>query len=118
MPSLFSQIKANEFLKNVLTLVSATSIAQAIALLIYPVLSRIYTPAEHGLFALYMSIISITSIISTGKYELATMLPKKAEEGASITVLSILISFTVSVFLLLIIVFFNNKILLLLGDPG
>ncbi len=117
MSSLFSQIKANEFIKNVLTLVSATSIAQAIALFIYPVLSRIYTPAEHGFFALYMSIISITAIISTGKYELATMLPKNEEEGASITFLSILISFAVSIIFLLIIVFFNNKILLLLGCP-
>ncbi len=92
MSFIISRIKENEFLKNVLTLVSATGVAQAIALLIYPVLSRIYTPAEHGLFALYMSIISITAIMSTGKYELATMLPEKDEEGASLTILSTLIS--------------------------
>ena len=117
MRSIISRIKENEFLKNVLTLVSATSVAQAIALLIYPVLSRIYTPAEHGLFALYMSIISITAIMSTGKYELATMLPEKDEEGASLTILSTLISFLFSLFLVLVILLFGDKISILLGNP-
>ncbi|MCF8381236.1 MAG: oligosaccharide flippase family protein [Bacteroidales bacterium] len=117
MSTLISRFRASEFLRNVFTLVSATSVGQAIALLIYPVLSRIYTPAEHGLFALYMSIISITAIMSTGKYELAVMLPEKEKDGASLAVLSVLISFTFSIFLFILIILFGEKTSLLLGNP-
>jgi len=116
MSSLISRYRASEFLRNVFTLVSATSIGQAIALLIYPLLSRIYSPAEHGLFALYMSIISITAIMSTGKYELAVMLPEKDKDGASLAVLSIIISFFFSIFLFLIVALFGERVSLMLGN--
>ena len=118
MMSFRSRIKNSEFLKNVFTLVSATSIAQAIALAIYPVLSRIYTPAEHGLFALYMSIISISAIISTGKYELAVMIPKKETDGAGLAVLGIILSFLFSLVLLVFISVFYSKIPQWLGNEN
>ncbi|MCK4922407.1 MAG: oligosaccharide flippase family protein [Bacteroidales bacterium] len=118
MSTVISRLRASEFLKNVFTLVSATSIGQAIALLIYPVLSRIYAPAEHGLFALYMSIISVTAIMSTGKYELSVMLPEKDKDGASIAVLSIIISFVFSIFLFILISFFGENFSILLGNPN
>lgn len=118
MTGLLKRIRSSEFLKNVFTLVSATSLAQGIALLIYPVLSRIYTPAEHGLFALYMSIISITAIFSTGKYELAVMIPKKDRDGAGLVVLGILLSFIFSTVLLVFILVFRNEIPGWLGNKN
>lgn len=111
------RIRKSEFLTNVFTLISATSVAQAIALAIYPLLTRLYTPAEHGLFALYMSIISITAIVSTGKYELAVMIPKQKKEGVSLVILSIILAFLFSLFLLVVILIFHNRIPIWLGNP-
>lgn len=111
------RILNSEFLKNLFTLVSATSIAQSIALAIYPVLSRIYTPAEHGLFALYMSIISVLAIISTGKYELAIMIPEKEKQGRSLLYLSIIISTLFSIFLLVFILIFHSQIPVWFSNP-
>lgn len=108
----------SEFFRNLFTLVSATSLAQAIALAIYPVLSRIYDPAEHGMFALYMSIISITAIISTGKYELAVMIPRKNKEGFSLAYLSIFLALIFSFILLFFIFLFRKSIPVWLGNPG
>lgn len=116
MRSLLNRLTKSEFLKNVFTLVSATGIAQAISLAIYPVLTRIYTPEEHGLFALYMSIITITAIISTGKYELAVMIPRKDKDGAGLTLLSILLSLGFSLLLLLFILIFRAPLPLWLGN--
>lgn len=110
MKSLLNRLTKSEFLRNVFTLVSATGIAQAISLAIYPVLTRIYTPEEHGLFALYLTIITITAIISTGKYELAVMIPRKARDGAGLTLLSILLSFGFSILLLVLIAVFRKAI--------
>lgn len=83
----------SEFSRNVLTLMTGTSIAQAIPLAISPILTRIYTPEDFGIFALYMSVASMIAVTATGRYELAIMLPKKDDDAMNIVALSIVISF-------------------------
>ncbi len=106
----------SEFTRNVLTLMTGTTIAQAIPIAISPILTRLYTPEDFGVFALYMSVASILSVVATGRYELAIMLPKKDEDAINIVAISILISFLVSFIALLIIFFFNAQITTLLGN--
>lgn len=67
----------SEFSRNVLTLMIGTTIAQAIPLAISPILTRIYTPEDFGVFALFVSIVGIMVVVSTGKYEMSLILPKK-----------------------------------------
>ncbi len=43
----------SEFTKNVLTLMTGTTIAQAIPIAISPILTRLYTPEDFGVFVLY-----------------------------------------------------------------
>ena len=107
----------SEFSRNVLTLMTGTTIAQAIPIAISPILTRIYSPEDFGVFALYISIVSIISVVSTGRYELAIMLPKKDEDAISIVVLSSIITLLVSFILFLIILVFNSQITNLLGNP-
>jgi O-antigen/teichoic acid export membrane protein len=90
----------SEFSRNVLTLMTGTTIAQAIPLAISPILTRIYTPEDFGLLALFISIVSIMAVISTGKYELAIILPKVNTYGFQLLSLALMISFIVSIFYL------------------
>ncbi len=106
----------SEFSRNVLTLMTGTTIAQAIPIAISPILTRIYTPEDFGVFALYMSVASIISVVATGRYELAIMLPKKDEDAVNIVALSIMISFFVSFIAFLIVYIFNAQITSLLGN--
>jgi len=115
---LLSKLKPkSEFTKNVLTLMTGTTIAQAIPIAISPILTRIYSPEEFGIFALYMSVASMISVVATGGYEYAIMLPKKDEDAINIVALSILVSFFVSFIALLIVFIFNAQITNLLGNP-
>lgn len=107
----------SEFSRNVLTLMTGTSIAQAIPIAISPILTRIYTPEDFGIFALYMSIASILAVLATSRYELAIMLPKKDEDAINIVALSIVISFFVSLLSFLTVFLFNSQITNLLGNP-
>ena len=107
----------SEFSRNVLTLMTGTTIAQAIPIAISPILTRIYTPEDFGVFALYMSIASILSVVATGRYELAIMLPKKDEDAVNIVAVSIIISFFVSFISFFIVFIFNTQITNLLGNP-
>ncbi len=95
---------------------AGTTIAQAIPIAISPILTRIYSPEDFGVFALYISIASMISVLATGRYELAIMLPKKDEDAANILVLSIIISFFVSSIALLGVFIFNENITNLLGN--
>lgn len=95
---------------------SGTTLGQAISLAIYLILSRIYTPEDFGIFALYMSILSITNITATAKYELAVMMPWEDREGLNLMGLSAIISVCVSLFLFLLVLFFNPTFTRLLGN--
>lgn len=106
----------SEFSRNVLTLMTGTSIAQAIPIALTPILTRIYTPEDFGTFALFLSLISIISVAATGRYEVAIILPKHDIDARNIVVLSILIAFIFSVILLLLILVFKHEIILVLDN--
>jgi len=82
----------NEFTKHVVTLLSGSSIAQLFPLLLYPLITRVYTPEDLGLLALFMSISGLLSIVFTGRYEPAIMLPDKESDARHIFLLSLFIS--------------------------
>ena len=100
-------MKNNDFSKNVLTLMTGTTIAQAIPIAISPILTRIYTPEDFGVFALYLSIVSILVVFTTGQYDLAIMLPKYEKSAISIVKLSLIINtiFSISIFIVIFIFF-------------
>jgi O-antigen/teichoic acid export membrane protein len=116
MPPKSPGIFRREFIRNTATLISGYTFTQIIAVLIYFILSRIYTPADFGLFGLYMSIVSITGIISTGKYEMAIMLPKKDEDAVNLLGLIVTLTVLFSLILLLPVVLLNRLISIMLGN--
>ncbi|MFC4891878.1 lipopolysaccharide biosynthesis protein [Pseudofrancisella aestuarii] len=108
--------KNNSFKKNVLIIMIGLTIAQAIPVIISPILTRLYSPEDFGAFALYMAAASIMVVAVTGKYEVAIVLPKKDSDAVNLLALSIIISFFVSLISLVIIFVFNTKIISLLGN--
>ena len=115
---MFSKLKPkSEFTRNVLTLMTGTTIAQAIPIAISPILTRIYTPEDFGIFTLYISFASIVSVIATGRYELAIMLPKNNKDTINLMLLSFLITLFISFITLIIVYFFNSQISNMLGNP-
>ena len=106
------------YAKNVLTLMTGTGLAQAIPIAISPILTRIYSPEEFGVFALYMAIASVLTVIVTGRYELAIILPEDNKDAVNILALSLCLSVVISFLLLLVIVFWKEDITSLLKTPG
>lgn len=108
----------SDFAKHVLTLLTGTSIAQAIPIAISPILTRIYTPNDFGIYALYMSLASILSVIGTGRYELSLLLPKKDSDAFGLLTFSLFLSLIFSIFVFILILVFNSQIVSLLGNPN
>ncbi len=105
----FKLIGKTEFSANVLTLMTGTAIAQAIPIAISPILSRIYSPSDFGIFGLFLAVVSIIAVAAGGRYEMAIMLPKKDEDAFNILALSVIISFVVSAFVFIFILIFQNS---------
>ncbi|MEA1879149.1 MAG: oligosaccharide flippase family protein, partial [Campylobacterota bacterium] len=107
----------SEFSRNVLTLMTGTTIAQAIPIAISPILTRIYTPEDFGVFALYMAIASIIAVVATGRYEMAIMLPKEEDDVKSIVKLIMILLSAVTFITFCIVFFFNQTITNLFQNP-
>ena len=67
----------SEFNFNVFTLMVGSTLAQAIPIAITPILTRLYTPEDFGVLALFIAITSILGSVVNGRYEQAIILPKK-----------------------------------------
>jgi O-antigen/teichoic acid export membrane protein len=113
----FLKSKLNsEFARNSLTIFSGNVIAQAIPFLAEPVLARLYQPADFAVLAVYLSVANLFSIIATGRYEMAIMLPKEDKKAVNVLGLSVLISIGVSVLSFLIVWIFNARICKILNN--
>lgn len=95
---------------------TGTASAQAIPILMSPLLTRIYSPEDFGLIALYISLVSIVCVVSTCRYEMAIMLPKDETEVNSVTKLLLCLSISIALIALLVVIFFGREISLFLGD--
>lgn len=105
----------SKFGRGVMTLMTGTSLAQALPIALSPILTRIYTPEEFGVFALYMSICAILAVLVTGKYELAVVIPKYDSEAINLVALTIVVSLITSLILLGIVLVWNERLVNLLG---
>jgi O-antigen/teichoic acid export membrane protein len=103
----------SEFSRNVLTLMTGTTIAQAIPIAISPILTRIYTPEDFGIFALFVAIVGFIVIISSLTYEQALIIPKYDKYAINILVLSLILILLTSFFSFVVILLFKEEILLL-----
>ena len=96
--------KLGSFYKNVLKLISGTTLAQLIPVLVSPILTRIYSPQDFGLFALFITISAILNVLSTLRYDNVLILPRDNIDGRRVLILSI----CVTSFVALIILFWSK----------
>jgi O-antigen/teichoic acid export membrane protein len=87
---------------------TGTTIAQAIPVAISPILTRIYTPEDFGIFALFVSVVGIMAVISTGKYEMSLILPRKDSFAYQLLILSGIIVLVSSIIYLFSVVIANT----------
>jgi lipopolysaccharide exporter len=108
----------SKFLSNVITLGSATLLGQILGVLITPILSRLYSPADFGVFQLFLSMVAFTTVASCFSYQSAINLPKKDEEASNIVILCIILIMITSIISIIFLYFFSGYIVKILNAPG
>ncbi len=71
--------KINPFLRNTGLLATGILFGQVVSIASSPLISRIYTPSDFGALHIFLSFITIFTVIATLKFELAIPLPKEDE---------------------------------------
>jgi O-antigen/teichoic acid export membrane protein len=107
----------DSFVYKVFTLITGIGVSQVIPIVFSPVLTRLYTPEDFGSLAFFMASSSIGAIVSTGRYELAIMLPKDSEEALNLLIVTIFLSLSISILIFIILFLFGNNFLCFLNYP-
>ena len=96
--------------KNLTTLVVGSAIAQVLSLIAYPIITRIYQPEQFGIFSLITTSIGIISLLASGRFEVAIVLPTNKTESRKLLQLALktLTIFSISVTTILGIVYSWN----------
>lgn len=104
-------IGRSPFVKSVTTLMTGTVLGQAITLMASPFLTRIYTPAEFGIFALFMAFVTTIAPGVTGRYEVALLLPRRQNDSMHIFGVAIWFGMAMVLISLIALVIFKYPIL-------
>lgn len=107
----YRDFQKNTYIMQIMMLMSGTLIAQVIMLGFMPLLTRLYSPSEFGLYSLFFSITGIFGAISSWKYDQAIMLPKSDKDAEALVFLSVLITLGMTIFISVLIMIFNELIL-------
>ncbi len=92
MNKYINNLKQNTYILQIITLMSGTIIAQIVTFAFIPILTRLYTPSEFGVYALFFSVVSILGLVSSLKYDQAIMLPKSDKDAQSLVFLSMMLT--------------------------
>lgn len=108
MRSLIQRIKSNTYIFQILTLMSGTLMAQIIMLAFIPILTRLYTPSEFGIYSLFLTLSSMIGTVSSLRYDQAIMLPKSNRDAQALVFLSILLTIAVTLILTIVTIIFYD----------
>lgn len=83
------KLKHKGFARSVGILVGGTAFGQAIMVLVMPVLTRLYTPQDFSLLAVYVSILGLVTTAACLRLEIAIPIPERDEDAANLLILAL-----------------------------
>lgn len=99
METLKRRLLQSQYIKYIYQLAMGSFIAQGITVLVAPIMTRLYTPEEIGVYTLTLTIITMFGPVICGKYDQAIVVAENEKRVSELIVGSVLFSF---IFLVLI----------------
>jgi O-antigen/teichoic acid export membrane protein len=107
----------SELLRSATVLVSGAIIAQMISILLQPLLRRLFTAEEFGIYSVYLSLVGIIIVASSLRYDDAIVLPKSDKESVNLLGLSLIFNLTINLTILIIVLLSGEGIKAFLNLP-
>lgn len=112
------RLKNSAFIKNILIVASGTALAQIIGFALMPVISRLFTPADFGVFGSFSAVVGVISAGITMDYSQAIMLPKEKSVAFELFVISCLSTIIISLICALACFIVPGYLINLMKAPG
>lgn len=105
------------FLRNVTILTGGTAFAQVLMVAALPVLTRLYSPGDFSLLAVYVGIIGIITVVSCMRYNIAIPLPEQDADGMALLAVALLVACGLSMFCALPVILAPEVTARMIGQP-
>lgn len=79
-----------EFARSLVILVGGTASAQVLTMAAMPVLSRLYSPSDFGILAVFLGIVTTISVSACLRFDIAVAIPEQDQEAFSLLVLALI----------------------------
>jgi len=112
-----SRLPKGQFARGVALLAGGNALGQVMMIVAAPILTRLYSPADFGMLALYMSTTGILQIMLSMRYELAITLSESIQEAMALLKLCLIIVLLFAVISLALVTLFGDALAALLGLP-
>ncbi|WP_026879211.1 oligosaccharide flippase family protein [Ignatzschineria larvae DSM 13226] len=106
----------NHITRGISILVGGTFSAQLLMIIAMPILTRLYTPEDFGLLAIYASLLGILVVIAGLSYDSAIPIPESDKEAAHLTILSLFSVAAWTAITFLLVILFRKNIAIYFGN--
>lgn len=111
-------VPKGSFAESAATMLTGTALAQAVPVLLSPVLTRQYSPADFGGFAVYSAVVAAVAVFSTGGYDNAIILANDEKSASNSFFLSLIITAILTLLCIVAVIFGGPSIAGLLNVSG
>lgn len=105
------------FIRSAGILVGGAAFSQAVMMLVLPLLTRLYTPEDFSLLAVYTSIVGLISVAACLRLEIAIPLPQRDEDAANLLALALCSSTVVAGLVAFCVWLLPDQIVALVSQP-
>lgn len=118
MKNTFYRLVPAGFARHVGVLIGGTALAQVVMLLALPILTRLYSPDDFGVLAIYASCLAILTSVACLRLEIAIPIPKHDTQAVNLVILALLSVAILTLIVSLCLLLLSTEIAALLGKPG
>ena len=108
----------SNFARRVIVLAAGTVVGQLVVFLASPILTRLYSPQDFGVFAVYASLLSVLSVVAAMRYELAIPLPGDEQDASALVGLGLAVCVSMGVVMEVAVWFGADRLMQVVNVPG
>jgi len=91
------KLKHNIFFQNIAVVTGGNVIAKLIGIIAAPIITRLYTPEDYGIFSVFLSVVGVVGSLATLRYAITIPIAKEEKLADNILKLCFLISLSLSI---------------------
>lgn len=104
--------------RSVAVLMGGTALAHGITAAALPIITRLYTPADFSVLAVFTSLLSILSVAAALRFDLAVPIPEDDEEAVNLLALALACIGALAAILAIIVLVTPQRLLEVFNQPG